>query len=109
MPEGAADWRADLTAGVVLGGGFGDGVGRWRPLTGRGLSPEDGEIELDGLEGLGAHAVGALVEADDQPGPLMQSEHLEGAEVRVENPGMADPVAGGDRQLADAGVPRRGG
>ena len=69
---------------------------------GRSAAPEAGEVELDGVEGLGANRCVAAVGHDDPPAPAVQPVDLERLDPRIYQPQMMNPGVGVVPQIAPA-------
>src|SRR6266545_6557889 len=73
------------------------------------LSPDLRQVDLDGVEGLGADLVVVLMSADDDPGGSLEAQDFQSPQNGIDEPGVPDAAPREDRQLADAVVPLGGG
>src|SRR5712691_1623783 len=69
------------------------------------LAPERRQVQLDGMERLGADQRRSLVRREQQPSALRQAVDLERSRHRVHEPEMQDVLAGVDRHLLRAVQP----
>src|SRR6185295_15785959 len=73
------------------------------------VSPDQGQIDLDRLEGLRPYFLRVLVDRRNEPASFMEAQDLEGARHRVHQPDVRHTLPGIDRQLRDPVEPHRRG
>lgn len=57
------------------------------------VPPEDAEVELNRVEGLGAHLGAALVHRDDDSVAILEAQHFQHALQEIDEPRVAHTLA----------------